>query len=195
MKLLHFLADLTRDPRRQEDYTRDPAMAMSEAGLSDVEQEFFLARDPAPLIAAIGAEISRGIITRSPTPWPGNGRPTFESISPGTGQRGMTVSATTKLAVELHDGAGASNGSKGLAGLSPGMLESVLKHGTFEIHGKIQRAREPIAGDPHALVIASYDIPSDAPVGAYRVVTTYKIGQTTGSGVKVLSPKSAFHVT
>ena len=81
MKLLQFFADLSRDPRLQEEFTRDPRQTMRRYQLEDADQALFLGRDREALGEAIAEEVRRKLPQLRPavpepgTPPPVIGRP------------------------------------------------------------------------------------------------------------------------
>jgi hypothetical protein len=188
MRIIHFLSDLARSQALQEDFTRNPEETMQRAGLDGDEQRLFLSSDRSGVLTAIGHELHKPFTLMMPTPWPGSGNPSFASITPSSGRRGTSVSATTKLSIA----APAARALAGAKSQSSSSVDTVLQQGSYTIRGKTQRVRFPIESDPYAVIEAVYDIPSDAPTGPYQVVTTYNMSPNSGT---VPSPTDAFHVT
>jgi hypothetical protein len=59
MRLVRFIADLARDPRLQEEFTRDPQRAMSRYELQPAEQAIVLKQDRRALASAVAEELRR----------------------------------------------------------------------------------------------------------------------------------------
>jgi hypothetical protein len=59
MRLVLFIADLARDPRLQEEFTRDPQQAMTRYELQPAEQAIVLKQDRQALATAVAEELHR----------------------------------------------------------------------------------------------------------------------------------------
>lgn len=190
MKIIHFLSDLARSQELQEEFTRNPEETMRRAGIDGDAQGLFLSSDRSGVLTAIGDELKGFNRVMMPTPWPGSGDPSFASITPNSGRRGTSVSATTKLSIVAPTAR--TERALGAKSQSSSSVDTVLQQGEYTIRGKTERVRFPIETDPFAVIEAVYDIPSDAPTGSYAVVTTYNMSPNSGT---VPSPPDAFLVT
>jgi hypothetical protein len=56
MTLTDFLIELANDPQKAADFKKDPKKVMTEAGLSQADQELILSGDPQALRAAVDEE-------------------------------------------------------------------------------------------------------------------------------------------
>jgi hypothetical protein len=145
MKLLQFLANLTRDAGRKEAFSKDPALVMKQAGLSDVQQELILNLDA----EGVGREIARecsDMLSGGRGPWPSS-TVQITSIEPGKGGSGEVV----KVKLE------------GLF-FSPD-AKCTLQRGQERIEGRV----ESVKGDLRSWMEVTFEIPRDATAGSWDI--------------------------
>jgi hypothetical protein len=170
MRLIAFLADLSRDPDLYELFRREPRTAMKQRGLSRREQDLILDGDKDALAAAIKLEVTNnpGHVSAK-TPWPGGGRPAFDAIRPGSGEQGQTANVTIRLSVNM--GRAGPSASWAQAREAPQKIETYLVRGKTKIEGRVMNPHEPVGDHPYAEYNATFEIPKAAPLGKYQVST------------------------
>jgi hypothetical protein len=143
--LIHFISDLLRNPQSQSAFTRDPGLAMSAAGLSEVAKAAVLSRDRATIASALHMELE-AIDTSRVIFWPAP-KVTVQSVQPGQGRRGTSVELTVT----------------GLWFDVTATCQLVL--GDLKIDGKVLS----VSGEENTVLKASFELSASAWPGSYGV--------------------------
>lgn len=145
MSLIIFLADLMRDPQRQEAFARDPRRLMKQSGLDDAEIELVWSEDKAGIGAAVAQELA-DFASAQRLPYPSS-TVKVTAISPASAAAGTTVQARV-------DGL-----------FFDAKATCSLRSGQDEVVGKVLDVQSSF----HSSLTVSFDVPADADPGKWSV--------------------------
>lgn len=146
MNVLHFLADLTRDPDAQAAFCENPGLVMRQANLTEAQQRLLASKDAAKIAAELARELT-AFVSESRDPWPPDD-PEVQSVAPTSGAAGSTVRVRV-----------AGNFFRPEATCS-------LHRGQERIDGRA----EGIQAGKDAWIDVAFDLPAGAAAGAWDVV-------------------------
>jgi hypothetical protein len=148
MRLLHFIADLTRNTDLQLEFSRDARVVMDQRELTPAEQELVMQRDAGAIGAAIAREL-RAFTTEQRFRWP-NSSFEIKSVEP----KGAVAGGDVRVVVEGQ--------------YFPRIKSCTLLCEDWEIEG----AAEGLVTGPASRFEITFSIPRDAPSGDWNVRVT-----------------------